>query len=349
MNTRHSRGISRDSAELLLDGHAADPDTDQLAQVLAAAAAPARDGELAGEQMAMAAFDASRLVPATPVTSRKEHKTMLGKLFTAKVIASSVAALATGGVAVAASTSAFTGSPHVTTSVTASASPSATISTATASAPASTRPTTPATVPVAPRPRVSSSSSRPPLPASSPSATASGLPQTAAALCKTLAGDVAGATGSALSPSGLVQALSNTSVAQTLSTDSTQFASLLSTAQTAANVPDYCALLLDLPQLPDPSQLAQLPSALLGQLLTALPVSTLTQVLTSLPSATLSQVLTAVPASALSSILTSLPSSVVTQLLNELPTSVLSQLPASVLSQLPQSVLSQLPTGILGL
>jgi hypothetical protein len=346
MNTRHSRGISRDTAELLLDGHAADPDTDQLAQVLAAAAAPARDGELAGEQMAMAAFDASRLVPATPVTSRKEHKTMLGKLFTAKVIASSVAALATGGVAIAAGTSAFNSPSHVTTSVTASASPSATISTAPASAPAGTRPTAPATGPVAPQPRVSSST--PPLPASSPSATASGLPQTAAALCKTLAGDVASTTGSALSPSGLVQALSNTSVAQTLSGDSTQFASLISTAQTAANVPDYCALLLDLPQLPDPSQLAQLPSALLGQLLTALPASTLTQVLTSLPSATLSQVLTAVPASALSSILTSLPSSVVTQLLNELPTSVLSQLPTSVLSQLPQSVLSQLPTGILG-
>lgn len=346
MNTRHSRGISHDAAELLLDGHA-DPDTDQLARILAAATAPARDGELAGEQMAVAAFEASRLVPvATSVTSKKEHTSMLAKLFTAKVIASSVAALATGGVALAASTSAFSHSPHVATSVTASASPTAAVS-----APASTPPSSPATSEpssgaIAPQPKTSSVAAQQPT-SSTPTSAAATLPRTAAGLCKALAGDVASTTGSSLSPSGLVAALSKTSVAQTLSSDSSEFGSLISTAQSAANVPDYCALVLDLPQLPDPSQLAQLPGSLLGQLLTALPASTLAQILTSLPSSTLSQVLTAVPASSLSTILTSLPSSTVSQLLNELPTSVLSQLPTSVLSQLPQSVLSQLPTSIL--
>jgi hypothetical protein len=344
MNTRHSRGISRDTAELLLDGHAADPDTDQLASVLAAAAAPARDAELAGEQMAIAAFEASRLVPfANSATSQKEHRPMLAKLFTAKVLASSLAALATGGVALAASSTAFSGSHHhATTSISAPAT-SPTTSTAPITLPSSTPPTNPSKPIVSTAPQPGSSGVVPGQPSSSASATTSTLPQTASALCKTLAGDVVSATGSSLSPSGLVQALSQTSVAQTLSARSSEFASLISTAQGATNVPDYCALLLDLPQLPDPSQLGQLPGALLGKLLTALPAATLAQDLTSLPQATLSQVLTALPTSELSTVLTSLPSSVVAQLLNELPSSVLSQLPTSVLTQLPQSVLSQVP------
>ncbi|HZR50869.1 MAG TPA: hypothetical protein VFB06_15305 [Streptosporangiaceae bacterium] len=347
MNTRHSHGISRNAAELLLDGHA-DPDADQLTRVLAAATAPPRDGELAGEQMAMAAFEASRLVPvATSVTSKKEHKSMLGKLFTVKVIASSVAALATGGAAIAASTSAFSGPAHVTATV--SATPSAVASTP--SAPVSTLPSTPpASHPRATIAPQSAASTAPAQPASSsPTASTPTLPQTAAALCTTLAGDVVSASGSSLSPSGLVQALSKTSVAQTLSNHSKHFASLISTAQSVANVPDYCALLLGLPQLPDPSQLAQLPGALLGQLLTALPTSTLAQILTALPSATLSQVLSALPTSALSTIVTTLPASVVAQLLQEVPTSTLTQLPQSVLSQLPPSVLSLLPSSILGI
>lgn len=345
MNTRHSHGISRDAAELLLDGHA-DPDTDELARVLAAAGAPARGSELAGEQMAMAAFEASRLVPvATSVTPKREHTSMLGKLFTIKVVASSLAALATGGAALAASTSAFSGSAHVT--ATASASPTVPVSTP--STPASTMPgTRPASHPrvsIAPQPGASTAATQP---SSSPTATHATLPQTAAALCKELAGDLVSATGSSLSPSGLVQALSKPSAAQTANS-STQFSSLVSTAQAATNVPDYCALLLDLPQLPDPSQVAQLPGTLLGQLLTTLPTTTLAGILTSLPAATLSQVLTAVPTAALSTMLTTLPSSIVAQLLEEVPTSTLTQLPQSVLSQLPQSVLSLLPSSILGL
>jgi hypothetical protein len=358
MKTRHSRGISRAAAEQLLDGRAtvefslddrADLGTDKLARVLAAASAPAREGELTGEQMAMAAFEANRLAPiATSVTPKKEHTSMLTKIFTAKVLLSSLAAFATGGVALAAGTGALSSPSAVHVSASASASTTPT-STAPGNA-ASVAPTTAPSQQVSHRPAVSPVSALAPTnaPTGAPSsaaapttqptasATATSLPQTAAGLCTALADDVDSATG--LSPADLVQALSKTSVLQTLSNDSSEFSSLISTAGSAADVSDYCALLLDLPQLPDPSQLADLPGTLLGQLLTALPVATLTTDLTSLPSSTLSQVLTAVPASALTTIVTELPSSVVSQLLAEVPSSVLSQL----LSELPSSVVSQL-------
>src|SRR5581483_11720642 len=108
------------------------------------------------------------------------------------------------------------------------------------------------------------------------SPTATSLPQTAAGLCRALIGTVAGGASSE------VQALSSVKVGQALKKP--EFSSLISTAGSAVAVPDYCALLLALPQLPQPGELAQLPGPLLGQLLTALPTSTLTQVLTSLPS-----------------------------------------------------------------
>jgi hypothetical protein len=344
MNTRHSRRISRNAAELMLDGHAG-PDPGQLTRVLAAATAPARDGELAGEQMAVAAFEASHLVPVA--TPHREHKSMLAKLLTAKILATSLAAFATGGVALAAGTGALTGSgsAHVSASASQPASPPTASASTLPSASASPRPTTSAGIqprgPVGIQPTQSTRAD----PASAASPTASTLPQGAAALCRALAGDVASVAGNTLSPSGLERALGSAKLPQVLS--SPEFASLVATAQSAASVSDYCALVLDLPQLPQPSDLAQLPSTLLGQLLTTLPTSTLAQVLTSLPSSTLAQVLTAVPTSALSSILTGLPPAVVSKLLAELPTSALAQLPASVLSQLPTSVLSQLPTSIL--
>jgi hypothetical protein len=338
MNTRHSWKISRNAAERLLDGHAG-MDSDPLFRVLAAAAAPARDSELAGEQMAVAAFEANHLVPVA--VSKKEHKSMLAKLLTAKVLISSFAACATGGVALAASTGALTG--PVTPNATATASQPATTSPQPGipvSRPSSTgspQPTAPAGNPL-PVPSSTTSTGTQPSATASPSAsaTAQSLPQGAAALCKALIGDVTSLTGT----SGQEQALSSPTVTKVLKNH--EFSSLVSTAQSVAAVPDYCALLLDLPQLPQPSELAQLPGTLLGQLLTALPTSALVQILTSLPSSTLAQVLTALPTSALSQVLTSLPNSVVSQLLNELPTSVLSQLPSSVLSQLPTSVLSGL-------
>ena len=341
MSTRHSSKISRNAAERLLDGPTG-PDSDPLTRVLAAAAAPARDLELAGEQVAVAAFEANHLVPV--VNPQKEHKSMLAKLLTAKILFSSLAACATGGVALAASTGALTSSPapHPT----ASASPTSSWSQpAPSGTPSSPQPTASASNPV----RVPAGSTGT-QPAASPSASASAsptvqsLPQSAATLCKALIGDVS-TTGVISSQSGQLQALSSARLPAVLKKP--QFSSLLSTARSATAVPDYCALLLDLPQLPQPSDLAQLPGTVLGQLLTALPTATLAQVLTSLPSSTLSQVLTALPTAALSQVLTSLPSSTVSQLLNEVPTSTLTQLPASVLSQLPQSVLSQLPTSAL--
>jgi hypothetical protein len=191
------------------------------------------------------------------------------------------------------------------------------------------------------------------------------VPQTAAALCNALAADAAGTSGS-LTKAAQQQALAGRAVSKVLQNPA--FSSLVSTAQSAANVPDYCGLLLALPQLPQPAQLTQLPVNLLSQLLTQvptatlaqqltslpsstlsallaeLPVSTVTQILTSLPSSAVSQILTALPTSTLSQILTELPNSVVSQILNELPTSVVSQL----LGQLPNSVLSGL-SGVSGL
>lgn len=349
MNTRHSSRVSRTAAELLLDGstvsdHArSGDDFDQLASVLAAAAAPARVSELAGEQMAVAAFEANRLAPLATPQPQKEQKTMLGKILTAKILFSSVAALATGGVALAASTGALSSPPPVAVSASVSASAPA----PTQSSPISTPSATPSPVQSAPASTGTGIMPTTPVESPSPSASAShtSLPQTAAALCNALIGDVAGVSGGTVSQTGQLQALSSSHLPSILKNP--EFTPLISTTQSVTTVSDYCALLLDLPDLPDPSALASLPSTLLGQLLTALPTSTLSGILTSLPTSVLGSVLTALPTSSLSSILNALPTSTVTGLLTSLPTSVLSQLPTSVLSGLPQSVLSALPTGLL--
>jgi hypothetical protein len=93
-------GIDRDAAERLLRGAPADPGaagTDPLAALLAAAAAPAREDELAGEPAALAAFrEASHTRPSWPARAR----TAIGKAVTVK-IGVIVAAAAVGGVAVA--------------------------------------------------------------------------------------------------------------------------------------------------------------------------------------------------------------------------------------------------------
>ncbi|GDY28470.1 hypothetical protein [Gandjariella thermophila] len=79
------------------------PGSDRLADLLAAAAAPARDGELAGEQAALAAFRNARS-PAHQPRRRSMIETMRGRLLTAKAAAiAAVAATTVGGVALAAS------------------------------------------------------------------------------------------------------------------------------------------------------------------------------------------------------------------------------------------------------
>jgi hypothetical protein len=107
MSTNRSRRIDRDTAERLLGGPAVGTtaDHDALVGLLAAAAAPAAEGELPGEQAALAAFRAARLAPVPVPTSRK--RSMLtsapSKLLSAKV-AATVLVTALGGVAVAAGT-----------------------------------------------------------------------------------------------------------------------------------------------------------------------------------------------------------------------------------------------------
>ena len=365
MNTRHSRRISRKAAEQLLDGAAGrgqgtEAGPDQLVSVLAAAAAPGHDDELAGEQMAVAAFEANHLASVANFRREQMIKSPLAKILTVKVLASVLVVGASGGVALAASTGTFSSSGSGSGPAYGGSSVAA--------------PVTPPAGGFIPAPSDSASASasassgdgqQAQSPAASDSSSPAGIPHTAAGLCNALASDVAGTSGS-LTKAAQQQALASGGVSGAL--QSPEFSSLVSTAQSAANVPDYCGLLLDLPQLPQPAQLTQLPVSLLSQLLTQvpaatlaqqltslpsstlsallaeLPVSTVSQILTSLPSSAVAQILTALPTSTLSQILTELPNSAVSQILNELPTSVVSQL----LGQLPNSVLSGL-SGITGL
>ena len=377
MNTRHSRKISRKTAGQLLDGQHVPPGTPgpgtpagagQLASLLAAAAAPGREDELAGEQMAVAAFEANHL--ASIASSRREQmiKHPLAKFLTIKAIAAFLVVGATGGVALAASTGTFAGSdPRPAPSTTNVAAPAAQM-------PDQAQPATPAPATASTSDPGSAANAAPQPSSAAASTSQPSIPQSATALCQALAGDAAG-TGQSLTTAAEQQALANGTVSKVL--QSPEFSSLTSTAQSAAAVPDYCALLLDLPQLPQPAELTQLPvtvlapvlaqvpaatlaqeltslpGATLSALLAELPASTVTQILTELPSSAVSQILTALPASTLTQVLTELPKSVQSQVLNELPTSVVSQLvgelPSSVLSGLAGlpglsgSVLSQLP------
>lgn len=370
MNTRHYRRISRKAADQLLDG-AAGPDqgfltgptgstgpagttgSGQLASVLAAAAAPGHADELAGEQMAVAAFEANHLASVADSRSEQMIKSPLAKILTVKVIAAALAVGAGGGVALAASTGTFSGSSPATsrtnvatpatpvpgwTSQAATPSDSPSPSASASSAPAGT----------GPQQTASASASASPSPAS--------IPQTAAGLCRALAGTVLTTTGTgtagSLTKTAQEQALASGAVSGVLKNNS-EFSSLVSTAQSALNVPDYCALLLQLPGLPAPADLVNLPVSLLSTLLAQLPVATLAQDLTSLPSSTLSTLLTELPVATVSQLLTSLPGSVLTQLFTALPastaTQVLNELPTSAVSQLVTELPSSLLSGLSGL
>jgi MgtE intracellular N domain len=363
MNTRHYRRISRKAADQLLDG-AAGPDQGaltgpgQLTGVLAAAAAPGRADELAGEQMAVAAFEANHLASVADSRSEQMIKSPLAKILTVKVIAAALAVSAGGGVALAASTGTFSGS-------TPAARPSA-------SAPATSVPgwTAPLGTPSdsgSPSPSASASGNpagtvpqQTASPSASASASASAAPasisQTAAGLCRALAGTVLANTGTgttgSLTKTAQEQALASGTVSSVLKSNSA-FSSLVSTAQSVLNVPDYCALLLQLPALPQPADLVNLPVSLLSSLLTQLPVTTLAQDLTALPSNTLSQLLTELPVATVSQLLTSLPGSVVTQLFTALPastaTQLLNELPTAAAAQLVTELPTTLLSGLSGL
>ncbi|WP_380285831.1 hypothetical protein [Kitasatospora purpeofusca] len=137
MSTNRPRRIDRDTAEQLLSGAVDGPSAGRdasltgpdgstghtgplppdggpqgrVARVLAAAAAPAARGELAGEEAALAAFREARLAPApavpaapAPVRRRSMATAALTRAFSTKAAVVVLGATALGGVAVAAGT-----------------------------------------------------------------------------------------------------------------------------------------------------------------------------------------------------------------------------------------------------
>ena len=120
MRTRHSPGITRRAAERLLDG-AAGSGPEHLTQVMSAATASARADELAGEQAAVAAFEASLPFEARPLSrsatprKRKMPNLPLVNLLSMKVVAWSLAGLVAAGGAATAGTVAFSGSGSTST------------------------------------------------------------------------------------------------------------------------------------------------------------------------------------------------------------------------------------------
>lgn len=369
MNTRHYRRISRKAADQLLDG-AAGPDQDfltglagsagpvgsgQLASVLAAAAAPGHADELAGEQMAVAAFEANHLASVADSRSEQMIKSPLAKILTVKVITAALAVGAGGGVALAASTGTFSGSSPVTSRTTVATPATPVPGWTNSAATPSDSPSPSASASTAPAGTVSQQTAAPSASASASPSPAS-IPQTAAGLCtalaKTLLAKNGTGTAGSLTKTAQEQALASGAVSGVLKSNG-EFSSLVSTAQSVLNVPDYCALLLQLPGLPAPADLVNLPVSLLSALLTQLPVATLAQDLTSLPSSTLSTLLTELPVATVSQLLTSLPGSVLTQLFTALPastaTQVLNELPTSAVSQLVTELPSSLLSGLSGL
>jgi hypothetical protein len=85
------------------------PDHHRLVQLLAAANAPARPGELAREEEAVAAFRAAHRRPVPPTQRQSMIKSALAKLLTVKVAALATAVAGVGGVALAASTGTLPG------------------------------------------------------------------------------------------------------------------------------------------------------------------------------------------------------------------------------------------------
>ncbi|WIX98936.1 hypothetical protein QRX60_33430 [Amycolatopsis mongoliensis] len=103
MSKQRGRRIGRHTAEQVLRGAPVDG-ADALTSLLAAAAAPPRDGELAGEQAAVTAFLEAAHARAPRSRSPSMLKSTGTKLRAAKVAAAAAAIFAVGGVAAAAVT-----------------------------------------------------------------------------------------------------------------------------------------------------------------------------------------------------------------------------------------------------
>jgi hypothetical protein len=348
MNASQPRRIDRRTAEQLLAGAPAGSDAghDRLTRLLAAVSAPGRDSDLAGEDMAVAAFTAERIVPVAKSRRGQMIKSPLAKILTIKVLGIAAACGTAGGVALAASAGAFGGS----TAVSPSAHTSGDVSHQAASS-------------VTSHGSASADKSGAQGAAGAAGATAATVGQLtelctkAADQVAVLKGTLNTASGQVLSVAGLDQALASSAIGGVLYGPA--FGSLTQTVGHVTEVPDYCALLLDLPRLPEPAlagelgagALAKLPLPLIAKLhasvLAELPVWYLAKlpvhVLSELPVWRLSELPAHILAGLPTSVLGGLPGSV----LAELPTSVLGGLPTSALSQLPVPVLSQMSPSVL--
>jgi hypothetical protein len=329
MSSIRSGRLRRPAAERLLDGGAAGraggtgQRADPLASLLAAAAAPPRPGEQPGEDVAVTAFRAEHLVPASHSGRGQMIKSPLAKLLTMKAGALALA-LSAGGVAVAATTGAFSAPPapaghHVSIHAAGGGRGGGAHAAVRASGPGA---------------HVSASGHAPTV-GSVLSATG------AAQACHELAGRVTaavahadGAAVTTLTETGLQGALQSPALSRVVSNPA--FASLVATAEGRGNVADYCGLILDLGRLASPAALAGLPAS----------------VLSAIPAGIVGQL----PASALGgapvAVLSRLPVAFLSRLsgpaLAALPASVLARLPASVLSRLPASLLKGLLPGLSG-
>lgn len=339
MNASQPRRIDRRTAEHLLVGAPAGSDADQerLTRLLAAVSAPGRDSELAGEEMAVAAFTAERIVPVAKSRRGQMIKSPLAKILTIKVLGIVAACGTAGGVALAASAGAFSG-----TTVGPSAHTSGDVSHQSASSVTSHSGASAA-----------KSGAQGSVGAGATAATVGQLTELctkAADQVAVLKGSLNTASGQVLSVAGLDQALASSAIGSVLYGPA--FGSLTSTVGHVTEVPDYCALLLNLPKLPEPALAGELSGGALAKLpVTALVAKLHASVLAELPVWYLVKlpvhVLSELPVWCLAKlpahILAELPASV----LAGLPTSVLGGLPIPVLSQLPVPVLSQLPVPVL--
>jgi hypothetical protein len=112
MDIKRNRKIDRSYAEKLLTGDATVDGA--LADVLAAASAPADPRELQGEDTAVAMFHAARTGLTSPADARAHSATVVSRLLTARFAALLLlfVGLGIGGVAVAASTGVIPALPH---------------------------------------------------------------------------------------------------------------------------------------------------------------------------------------------------------------------------------------------
>jgi hypothetical protein len=257
-------------------------------------------------------------------------KSPLVKIFTVKALGIVATCGTAGGVAIAACTGAFNGSAHAVLSShsPAASAASGTVSSVTdhtgvATAAGSAGATDHGTVPAVTVTRLAD------------------LCYEVASHAAALAGQATAAV-QAHTPAAVEQVLATSQAGQVL--NSPAFASLTSAADAVPYVPDYCAILLSLPQFPEPGLVSALPSRVLAglpaDLVAKLPVPMLAQ----LPVWYLAKLPVHVLAGLPSSVLAKLPAPV----LAELPLPVLAKLPVPTVAALPLPVIAKLPIPVIG-